>query len=177
MIVPLWADLRPGTGESDVYIEVEDAFDYDIVAAVATTSPQVTLFPVARSAGQGDTDGFTVESAAAEQFTTDRLSHLRLSEGARPRAEVLNGNGRLQATRPIVEALVGDGFRIVRTDNADRFDFPATLIIAQGDANRDVGERAAAALGVGTLQLELTSPSGVVDVSIIVGLDVPATEG
>ena len=30
-IVPLWSDLRAGTGEEDAYVEVEPAFDYDTV--------------------------------------------------------------------------------------------------------------------------------------------------
>jgi hypothetical protein len=106
-----------------------------------------------------------------------RLGHLRLGDEPRPRVEVLNGNGRIQATRPIVEVLVRNGFRIVRTDNADRFDFPATLVIAQRGDARPAAERIVALLGVGSLQLEGTSPSGVVDVSIIVGLDVPSGEG
>jgi hypothetical protein len=35
VIAPLWSDLRAGTGEEDVYVEIEPAFDYDIVAGVA----------------------------------------------------------------------------------------------------------------------------------------------
>ena len=42
-IVPLWSDLRAGTGEEDVYIEVEPAFDYDIVADVLFDGDKQTL--------------------------------------------------------------------------------------------------------------------------------------
>ncbi|MDQ7007510.1 MAG: sialidase family protein [Acidobacteriota bacterium] len=41
--VPLWSDLRAGTGEEDVYIEVEPAFDYDIVADVLFDADKQTL--------------------------------------------------------------------------------------------------------------------------------------
>ncbi len=42
-IVPLWPDLRAGTGEEDVYIEVEPAFEYDIVAGVTFRDDKRTL--------------------------------------------------------------------------------------------------------------------------------------
>ena len=148
-----------------------------VIAAVATSSPQVTLIPVERSAGAGGTDGFTIDTSNVAGFVQSRISHLELGDVPRPRVEVLNGNGRLQATRPLVAALVRAGFRVVRTDNAVRFDFVETLVIAQGNDSRPAAERAAAAIGIGSLQVELTSPSGVVDVSIIVGQDVPAGEG
>jgi hypothetical protein len=37
-IVPLWSDLRAGTGEEDAYIEVEPIFDYDTVQGLAFAS-------------------------------------------------------------------------------------------------------------------------------------------
>lgn len=149
----------------------------EILGAVASSEPQVALLPVERSAGAGDSDGFTVDTTGLGAFVAGRVAHLALGMEPRPRAEVLNGNGRFQATRPIVEVLVRNGFNVIRTDNAERFDFPETLIISQGNDNRPDAEQAADAIGVGSLQLELTSPSGVVDVSIIVGQDVPAREG
>ncbi len=148
-----------------------------VIASVAASSPQVTLMPVDRAVGAGETDGFTVDVATAEAFVASRLPHLALADGERARVEVLNGNGRVLATRPVADVLISAGFRVVRTDNAERFDIPETLVIAQGRENRPAAERALAALAVGSLQLELSSPSGVVDVSIIVGLDVPAGEG
>ncbi len=148
-----------------------------VIASVAASSPQVTLMPVDRAVGAGETDGFTVDVAASDAFVASRLSHLALVDGERARVEVLNGNGRVLATRPVADVLISAGFRVVLTDNAERFDIPETLVIAQGRENRPAAERALAALGVGSLQLELSSPSGVVDVSIIVGLDVPAGEG
>ena len=42
-IVPLWSDLRAGTGEEDVYIEMEEAFDYDIVSGVSFGADKTTI--------------------------------------------------------------------------------------------------------------------------------------
>lgn len=42
-IIPLWSDLRAGTGEEDVYIEVEPVFDYDIVSGVLFEADEQTV--------------------------------------------------------------------------------------------------------------------------------------
>ncbi len=42
-IVPLWSDLRAGSGEEDVYIEVEEAFDYDIVSGLSFAEDKQTV--------------------------------------------------------------------------------------------------------------------------------------
>jgi hypothetical protein len=66
---------------------------------------------------------------------------------------------------------------LIRTDNADAFDYPQTLVIGQGQHNEAFAREVAVALGRGSLQLEVRAPSSVVDVSIIVGEDIPAEEG
>ncbi len=110
-------------------------------------------------------------------FVAERLGHALIRPGGRPRIEILNGNGRVGATRTVAETLVRLGFHLVRTDNADRFDYPETIVIGQGTQNEGAAREVAAALARGSLQLEVRAPSAVVDVSIIVGGDIPAEEG
>lgn len=43
-VVPLWSDLRAGTGEEDAYLEVEPVFDYDTVQGLDFTSKTVLDF-------------------------------------------------------------------------------------------------------------------------------------
>ncbi len=43
-IYPLWSDLRAGTGEEDIYIEVAPAFAYDNVSGVAFGRDRQTLY-------------------------------------------------------------------------------------------------------------------------------------
>ena len=105
-----------------------------------------------------------------------RLGHLLLRAGERPRVEVLNGNGRIGATRVVAEAVVRRGFRVVRTDNADRFDYATTLVIAQGEEAQEAAREVAGIVGAPAVYLEEAAPSLVVEVSIIVGLDIPAGE-
>lgn len=113
---------------------------------------------------------------AATEFVPARLGHLLLRPGDRPRVEVLNGNGRIGATRLVAEALVRRGFRVVRTDNADRFDYAATVVVAQGLEAQAAAREAAGIVGAPAVYLEEAAPSLVVEVSIIVGLDIPAGE-
>lgn len=145
-------------------------------AAAADSERVLTVIPVTRISLSGG-EGFLVSNEAAETFIADRLSHLVLREGERPRAEVLNGNGQTQATRLVAESLVNRGFRVIKTDNADAFTYEESQVIAQGRENRGAAEEALALLGTGELVLELRAPSGVVDISIIVGLDIPSGEG
>jgi hypothetical protein len=76
----------------------------------------------------------------------------------------------------VAEVVVRRAFRVVPTDNADRFDYASTLVVAQGQHALEAAREAAGAVGAGSVYLEEASPSLVVDVSIIVGLDIPAGE-
>ncbi len=113
---------------------------------------------------------------AATDFVPARLGHLLLRTGERPRVEVLNGNGRIGATRVVAAAVVRRGFRVVRTDNADRFDYATTLVIAQGAEDQEAAREIAGIVGAPAVYLEEAAPSLAVEVSIIVGLDIPAGE-
>jgi len=142
--------------------------------ALAGAGLETATLPVAVAGGG---ERLAVREGDATALLRRRMPDLLLAEGRRPRLEVLNGNGRLQATRPIAEVLIGAGYRLVRTDNAENFSFPTTLVIAQGRENAGAARRVVELLGVGALRLEVRAPSGAVDVSIIVGQDVPTGEG
>lgn len=142
------------------------------LARIAASGAAVSLVPVMPIAVAGADDGFQLVQSDVAEFVADRLSHLALATGVRPRVEVLNGNGEILTTRSVVAALVDSGFHVVKTDNAENFEFEATVVVSQGRANEDAAIRAAAVLGVGAVQLEVTAPSGVVDISIIVGQDI-----
>ncbi len=148
-----------------------------ILARTAAGEVQVTLLPVVAVSAAGVEDGFKVDADAASGFVASRLGHLLLAEGDRPRVEILNGNGRILTTRAVAESLIRAGFRIVNTDNADSFDYEESLVVAQGREHQADAERVLDVLGRGSLLLELRTPSGVVDVSIIVGQDLPIGEG
>ncbi len=147
------------------------------ILAAARAGPTVaTIAPVEQVGGRTGR-GFVVDRDALGGFLEARVPGLVIAPEPRPRTEVLNGNGRLQTTRTVASRLIESGYRIVRVDNADRFDHPSTIVIAQGRSHADPARRVVTLLGVGELRLELRAPSGAVDISIIVGRDVPAGEG
>lgn len=148
----------------------------DLLLAVAASDQlHVATIPVEAAAGIGGETVF-LASSSADDFVRGRFDHLLL-RSSRPPVEVLNGNGRIGATRVVAGNLVRLGFRVVRTDNADRFDYPSTEVIAQGRKGEAAAWEVLGALGTGTVFIELRAPSSVVDVTIIVGQDIPAGEG
>lgn len=147
----------------------------DLLKAIAK-SPRVVLVPAQPVSPGSEGEGFVLSGSAAEDFVVSRIPSLKLFDGSRPRVELLNGNGGIQSTRSIAEALIRAGFRIVRTDNAANFDFESTLVVAQGRGAKQVAEAAARVISVEEVLIELDTPSGVIDVSIIVGKDINSGE-
>ena len=159
-------DAKAGPGEDAV----------PALLAVAAGSPLTVSGPPLTAIGIGTDEQLVLRGADADSFVLSRMAHLLIREGPRPRVEVLNGNGRTQTTRLVAETLVRRGFKVIKTDNADSFDYRDSRVIAQGRGNRLPGAEIVELLGVGQLELEVRAPSGVVDVSIIVGQDIPIGE-
>ena len=146
-----------------------------VLAAAQDPDLVMTAVPVRRiEAAGGDTERYQLPSSAASAFVSDRFSYLVIRADPRPRVEVLNGNGRIGTTGPIAALLVDQGYRIVKTDNADRDDFAETQVIAQGLEHQQDAIDVQRLLGSGEVLLELRQPSGIVDLTIIVGRDIPA---
>ena len=141
---------------------------------VATGDALLTIVPATRIEPSGDEERYQLDGDDAAAFTTLHLPFLQLAEEPRIRVEVLNGNGLIGTTRPVAALLVDAGFRIVVTDNADRSDYPMTLVIAQGRAFQEAALSARETIGLGEVSVEIRQPSGVVDLTIIVGEDLPA---
>jgi hypothetical protein len=148
----------------------------DLIVTAATADGLLLGAPPVEAVSTTGGEALALSAGAAAEFVPSRLGHLLLMAGDRPRVEVLNGNGRIGATRVVAEAVVRQGFRVVRTDNADRFDYAATLVIAQGEEAQQAAREVAGILGVAAVYLEEAAPSLVVEVSIIVGQDIPAGE-
>jgi hypothetical protein len=148
----------------------------DLIVTAATADGLLLGAPPLEAVSTIGGEALALSAGAAAEFVPSRLGHLLLMAGERPRVEVLNGNGRIGATRVVAEAVVRRGFRVVRTDNADRFDYATTLVVAQGEEAQQAAREVAGILGVAAVYLEEAAPSLVVEVSIIVGQDIPAGE-
>lgn len=169
----------PGTADRITALGgIDAALAADLLVTVAA-DPDAFLATIPVSSAESSTGAAALVPAGdqADDFLRQRLGHLLLRPGGRPRLEVLNGNGRIGTTAGISAILIRNGFHLVRTDNADDFDYQETLVVAQGSHAEAWAREVVELLGRGLLFLEVRAPSGVVDVSIIVGHDIPSGEG
>jgi len=167
---------RPAVADR-LLIESGGSAAADLLVTVAGNDDAVVATVPVERAQSASPDTLAPVTDRIDGFVAERLGHLLIRPAGRPRIEILNGNGRIGATRGVAELLVRLGFELVRTDNAASFDYPETIVIGQGQNNEAAAREVAAALGRGSLQLEVREPSAVIDVSIIVGDDIPAEEG
>ena len=124
-------------------------------------------------AGPGSPELYELPAKAVADFLSDQVPFLALREGERPRVEILNGNGDIGTTQPVAALLVRSGFRVVRTDNADGSDYQQSQVIAQGGEHQQDALDIRALLDTGEVLVDQRQPSTVVDVTIIVGKDLP----
>ena len=147
-----------------------------LLTAIAA-DPLIGTPPLDRVAMGGSRDALVLATDRIDGYLDERLGHLSLREGRRPRVEILNGNGTAGSSLPVAEAVIVEGFYVFRSGNADRFDYSTSQVIAQGEDAVEAAREVGAILGVTDLLLEAHAPSGVVDVSIIVGADLARREG
>ena len=86
---------------------------------------------------------------------------------------VQNGTGEPGLAADVARLLVPEGFRVVLSGNASTFDYRETQVVASGDDHVAEAQRARRALGVGVLAVTQV-PSGVADVTIVIGKDFKA---
>lgn len=129
----------------------------------------VTAVPVQRIS-VGDDESYAFDADSPGDVVAGAFPFLALAEEPRVKVEILSGNDVIGSTRPIAALMIRQGYRVLLTDNAGT-QVDETEIIAQ---SRDVQEAAVAVqrlLGTGSVFLNADQPSGVVDLTIIVGSD------
>jgi hypothetical protein len=88
---------------------------------------------------------------------------------------VTNGSGRPGVGQEVAGRIIPAGFRVVISDNAQRFGRERTQIVANGDAALATAERVREAMGVGEVVVSQV-PSGLAEVTILVGKDLSKVE-
>ncbi|MCX8007628.1 MAG: LytR C-terminal domain-containing protein [Coriobacteriia bacterium] len=96
------------------------------------------------------------------------------AEEARVSVVVYNGAGVPGIAGDVAQRLIREGMRVVDTKNADRFDYPETLIVEQREGS-EAGERIRSILGVGKVMSQ-PSEQEVADIIVIVGKDYKPTK-
>jgi hypothetical protein len=90
------------------------------------------------------------------------------------RVIVYNGSGEPGIAGAVAQQLIGRGYRVVDTKNADSFDYEETQVIVQ-TSDPAVGDGVAEALGVGLVTVQEANQD-VAEVIIIIGKDYKAPE-
>ena len=174
----VWSGLLDQSGSDDDLVQQlvagAGSAGRNALVGVATGEPVLTIVPATRIELGGNEERYQLDGADAAEFVATHISYVQIADEPRVRVEVLNGNGLIGTTQPVSALLVDAGFRIVVTDNADRSDYPTSLIIAQGRDFQQAALSAHEVLGMGEVSVEIRQPSGVVDLTIIVGRDLPA---
>ncbi len=129
----------------------------------------VTAIPVQRiSVGEGEAYAFDADSPA--DVVNGAFPYLALAPEPRVKVEVLSGNDVIGSTRPVAARLIREGYRVLLTDNAaSRVD--ETEIVAQSREFQEAAVAVQRLFGTGSVFLNVEQPSGVVDLTIIVGSD------
>jgi hypothetical protein len=91
-----------------------------------------------------------------------------LSRAGRVRVEVLNGSGQAGAGGSVADQLRAAGFEVVTVRNADRFDYPRTLVVARA---ADFGRARAVHRAIEGSQLLRQRTQSDWDVTVVVGRD------
>lgn len=146
----------------------------DVLSSTPLSSVQRTL----NGAAGAETTPMPVETIAgtvevAQQPALDQLVGATWGTATPVPAIVQNGNGAPGVGEDVARAIIPAGFRVVISQNAQSFDIPATDIFANGKEHVGEAQRAREALGVGQV-LASSVPSGVGDITIVVGKDFTA---
>ena len=159
-------------------LDLASDVSYQALSTAVVADPLLTsAIPTNRAVGVGpDAERYTVSTEDGAAFVDEVLEYLRIVDEPRVRVEILNGNGLVGTTAPIARVLIESGFRVVFTDNADQQDYALSRFIAQGPDHQQAAVAVQRLLGSGEVVLEQRQPSGVVDLTIIVGSDL-ATQG
>jgi len=176
------AVLAAGAEDSELLERLVDLTTGDIEAArsalnAAAADAVVTVVPATRIEPTGGEERYQLSGEVATEFVAQSMPYLALAQEPRVRIEVLNGNGQIGSTRPVAGALIRRGFRVILTDNADRLDYDETRIIAHGREHQAAALVVREIVARGEVSVEVRQPSGVVDVTIIVGRDLGSNGG
>ena len=145
----------------------------DLSASLAADQFEVRTLPVSpMSSGEGET--YRLDETRASVIIDDRFaaSVPTGAEGGGRALQILNGNGTPGIGQQVAQILLPEGFRVVKTGNADRFDHRETRIIVYSDHVDQLraAERIQELLGVGRIERS-RQPLSVADITVVVGLD------
>jgi len=169
----------PGALDSSDSTSAERASFLTDLVSVPPARVTLASLPVEEEV-TGETKLYSISDADIGSFVAETFGEVP-NAGEEIRVQILNGNGDRGSAQGIAERLVGEGYKVVLSGNANRLDYESTQIVIYESTPeaQAAGERAAELLGVGNLQVSVNQ-QGIVDVTIVVGkdfIDAPEPEG
>jgi hypothetical protein len=140
------------------------------LAALDGTNLTLSILPV-RQVSVGGAELYATDVDEVAEFVSTTLPGVPVATDL-ARVQVLNGNGSPGIGERVAQKLVGKGFRIELSGNADNFNYKATKVITYdpSPAGQALATKARDLLGVGEVQVS-GQGQGSVDLTIIVGKD------
>jgi hypothetical protein len=161
-----WQDVLEGLAQA-VAARPESAAAFPeglrpVLAASGNRAPDLLAFPVIDiGAGVLRPDDQAVEELIGDRFVIPGGDVVRLV--------VLNGVGEPGVGEEVARILIPSGFRLMSSDNANRFDYEVTRIVATSEEDLPSARRAQELLGTG--QILLGAQPQLADVIVVVGRD------
>lgn len=162
---------RAGAALSDSDVSIDDhAGFFEQLASYDNDDRSVSLLPVTQVTVGGN-ELYNSDADEVASFVTAMLGDAR-DFTDEIRVQILNGNGAPGIGQEVAQKLVGQGFRVVQSDNAQRLNYKKTLIVTYdaSPAGQAIAEQARDLLGVGEVQVSRDG-QGIVDLTIVVGED------
>jgi polyisoprenyl-teichoic acid--peptidoglycan teichoic acid transferase len=157
--------LRASAGRAADLAEILPEEIAAVVAAAGSGGAEVLELPVSDiGSGLARPDAEAVRALVAERFVPNRTT------SGEVRLAILNGAGVPGIGERVSRVLLPAGFKVVVSGNAPSFDVEETQVIAEGEEFLQEAELAQRLLGVGRVYLG-EQPTGLVDVTVIVGRD------
>ena len=160
-------------------VAAEDGqFLQSVIAAFAAASSgdrTYQVLPGQEVGGGGSDTSYQIDDAKLADLVRQNFAGsvpYGITIGARPKVQLLNGNGTPELGQKAAALLVPAGLRIELTGNAQAFDYRSTrIIIYRNDAaGLALGQEIRNLLGVGTVEVG-TTPQTVVNVTVVLGKD------
>ena len=163
-------EAAPGALDSSDSSAAEQASFLTDLVSVPPDQVTLTSLPVEEEV-TGETKLYSVSETDLRSFVTESFGE-QPSVEQEIRVQILNGNGEPKDAQAVAERLVGEGYRVVLSGNANRMDYEETQIVIYESTPeaQAAGERAGELLGVGNLQVSVNE-QGIVDLTIVVGKD------
>jgi hypothetical protein len=140
------------------------------LAELSTSSRTLANLPVNEVSVGGD-ELYDTDPEELSAFVGETVGETDLAADL-SRVQVLNGNGVPGIGVDVAEKLVGNGYQITLSGNAERLDYYRTHIVSYDPSPEglEAARRARALLGAGTVQVS-SQGQGIVDLTIVVGRD------